>query len=130
MSVANLTSDRIYDEVTFLPNRNAVNDPRMGVCQRDQYCHTCNGDQADCPGHFAHIELARPVFHIGMLDMVRKLLKVFCFNCSKLLVSNEEARARLAKIKYPKMRFYHILRHCETAFYRECDQSAGGCGFK
>ena len=44
MSVANLTSDRIYDEVTFLPNRNAVNDPRMGVCQRDQICQTCNGD--------------------------------------------------------------------------------------
>lgn len=32
MSVANLTSERIYDEVTFLANRNAVNDPRMGVC--------------------------------------------------------------------------------------------------
>ena len=65
-----------------------------------------------------------------MIDMVRKLLKMFCFNCSKLLVSNEEQRERLAKVKYPKMRFYHVLKHCEAAFYRECDQSKGGCGFK
>lgn len=31
MSVANITSERIYDEVTLAPNLNAVNDPRMGV---------------------------------------------------------------------------------------------------
>ena len=43
---------------------------------------------ADCPGHFGHIELARPVYHICLIDVVRKLLKVFCYNCSKLLVQN------------------------------------------
>ena len=43
-SVANLTSERIYDEETFLPQRNAVNDPRMGVTNKDLLCHTCNGD--------------------------------------------------------------------------------------
>lgn len=90
MSVANLWSERIYNETTFLPTRNAVNDPRMGVCQREQLCHTCGGDMADCPGHFGHIELARPVFHIGMIDMVRMLLKVFCYNCSMLLVKDED----------------------------------------
>jgi DNA-directed RNA polymerase beta' subunit len=38
MSVANLTSERIYDEQTFLPNMNAVNDPRMGACTKDLEC--------------------------------------------------------------------------------------------
>ena len=63
----------------------------------------------DCPGHFGHIQLRKPVFNIGYLNMVRsatkhilerlhvghsldsvvsKVLKVIrcvCFQCSKLL---------------------------------------------
>jgi hypothetical protein len=35
MSVANIFSERIYDDVTLLPKLNAVNDPRMGVVVRD-----------------------------------------------------------------------------------------------
>lgn len=27
---------------------------------------------AECPGHFGYIELAKPVFHVGMMAMTKK----------------------------------------------------------
>ena len=41
MSVAEVRHTQIYDHTTFLPNFNAVNDPRMGVLDRDQRCLSC-----------------------------------------------------------------------------------------
>jgi DNA-directed RNA polymerase beta' subunit len=41
---------------------------------------------AECPGHFGHIELARPVFHGGFLVKVKKILECICFSCGKLKV--------------------------------------------
>lgn len=40
-------------------------DPRMGTIDRNFKCATCGEGMAECPGHFGHIELARPVFHVG-----------------------------------------------------------------
>ena len=39
---------------------------------------------AECPGHFGHIDLARPVFHVGFLNKVKKLLECVCVHCGKL----------------------------------------------
>jgi len=40
-------------------------DPRMGTIDRNFKCQTCGEGMSECPGHFGHIELARPVFHPG-----------------------------------------------------------------
>ena len=35
----------------------------------------CDENMSECPGHFGHIELAKPVFHIGMFlisDLIRE----------------------------------------------------------
>ncbi len=69
----------------MIPSMNGVNDPRMGTVERDRVCFTCKGDNVDCPGHFGHIELAKPMYHVGFLEDIRKLLKCLCFNCGKLL---------------------------------------------
>lgn len=44
------------------------------------------GTLTECCGHFGHIELAKPVFHIGFLNKVIKILRSVCFFCSKLLI--------------------------------------------
>ena len=44
------------------------------------------GNMTECPGHFGHIELAKPVFHVGFLGKTMKILRCVCFFCSKLLV--------------------------------------------
>lgn len=41
-------------------------DPRMGTIDRNFKCQTCGEGMSECPGHFGHIELARPVYHPGM----------------------------------------------------------------
>jgi DNA-directed RNA polymerase beta' subunit len=40
----------------------------------------------ECPGHFGHIELAKPVFHVGFVNKIMKVLRCVCYSCSKLLV--------------------------------------------
>lgn len=42
----------------------------------------------ECPGHFGHIELAKPVFHVGFVTKIMKVLRCVCFFCSKLLVDS------------------------------------------
>jgi DNA-directed RNA polymerase II subunit RPB1 len=45
-------------------------DPRMGTIDRNFKCQTCGEGMSECPGHFGHIELARPVFHPGKLAII------------------------------------------------------------
>ena len=86
LSVAQITSTLIYDQATFQPNFNAINDPRMGVVEKDTQCFTCKSPMEVCPGHFGHIALHSPVYHPGLLTYLVKFLRCVCFNCSKLLL--------------------------------------------
>lgn len=51
------------------------------------YQYFITGNMTECCGHFGHIELAKPVFHIGFITKAIKVLRCVCFYCSKLLVS-------------------------------------------
>lgn len=68
------------------PKLNGLNDPRQGTVDRNSRCMTCAGTMTECPGHFGHIELAKPVYHIGFLVKTIKVLRCVCFYCSKLLI--------------------------------------------
>ena len=70
------------------PKHGGLMDPRQGVMERSGRCKTCAGNMADCPGHFGHIELAKPVFHVGFITKIMKVLRCCCFFCSKLLVDS------------------------------------------
>jgi DNA-directed RNA polymerase II subunit RPB1 len=72
MSVAKIEFPELYDEGTSKPRVGGLLDPRMGTIDRNFKCQTCGESMAECPGHFAHIELAKPVYHIGMLDCLLK----------------------------------------------------------
>lgn len=61
----NLTQNQLQDEQRQRPRTKGLNDPRMGTIDRQWNCETCEEGQKECPGHFGHIELATPVFHIG-----------------------------------------------------------------
>jgi DNA-directed RNA polymerase II subunit RPB1 len=41
MSVAEIKSTVVYDQTTFVPNFHAINDPRMGVMEKQNLCYTC-----------------------------------------------------------------------------------------
>lgn len=58
----------------------------FSAIDRNFKCQTCQEGMAECPGHFGHIELARPVFHAGFIVKVKKILECICFSCGKLKV--------------------------------------------
>lgn len=68
MSVAKVEFPELYDEGTQKPRQGGLLDPRMGTIDRNYKCQTCGEGMAECPGHFGHIELAKPVYHIGKGD--------------------------------------------------------------
>ena len=68
------------------PKLGGLMDPRQGVIDRSARCQTCAGNMNAGPGHFGHIDLAKPVYHIGFIQKTMKILRCVCFYCSKLLV--------------------------------------------
>ncbi|MBY9004346.1 MAG: DNA-directed RNA polymerase subunit A', partial [Candidatus Lokiarchaeota archaeon] len=55
-----------------------------------QRCQTCGNLVSNCMGHFGHIELARPVIHVGYSKKVLKVLRSICPECSRLMLTEEE----------------------------------------
>ena len=68
------------------PKKGGLMDPRQGVVDRRSKCQTCEGNMTTCPGHFGHIELSKPVYHVGYMTKIIKLLRCVCFYCSHLLL--------------------------------------------
>ena len=66
MSVAHIEYPETMDEQRQRPRESGLNDPRLGSIDRAFKCGTCDENSSECPGHFGHIELATPVFHIGI----------------------------------------------------------------
>ncbi|KAG1837893.1 RNA polymerase Rpb1, domain 1-domain-containing protein [Suillus tomentosus] len=62
-SVAKVEHPEVMDETTHKPKMGGLMDPRMGTIDSNVKCQTCGEGMSECPGHFGHIELARPVFH-------------------------------------------------------------------
>jgi DNA-directed RNA polymerase II subunit RPB1 len=65
MSVCEIIFPETMDEQRHKPRKEGLNDPRLGTIDRGTSCETCGEGQAECPGHFGHIELAVPVYHPG-----------------------------------------------------------------
>ena len=110
-----------------------VNDPRMGSL-----------DDKEDPGHFGHIELARPCYHLGYLKETLMVLRCVCFHCSRLMADPSDYRVQAAqKLKSQRrLEAMHALcrtqKRCEFATKEELDaaileggdpeQASYGCG--
>lgn len=66
--------------------REGLSDPRLGAIARNVNCETCGGDVHSCPGHFGHIVLAQPFYHVLFTKTVFSVLESVCFRCSPILV--------------------------------------------
>eukprot|EP00124_Ichthyophonus_hoferi_P003248 Ihof_evm1s271 gene=Ihof_evmTU1s271 len=120
MSVAHIEHPDSYE--AGQPKRGGLSDPKMGVVERGFKCQTCNQGEEDCPGHFGHIELAKPVFHVGFIDKVNKLLRCVCFNCSRLLVNENDPEFHMAaKTVNAAKRFKKMIELCKSRRICESD---------
>lgn len=86
MSVCHIEYPETMDEQRHRPREKGLNDPKLGTIDRAFACGTCGEDMLECPGHFGHIELATPVFHVGFITKVKKILETVCHNCGKILL--------------------------------------------
>lgn len=53
-------------------------DGRMGISSKDGLCGTCGQALQQCNGHFGHVKLALPAFHIGYLRLTIAILQCIC----------------------------------------------------
>ncbi len=62
----------------------------MGVIDPGLRCRSCGSKGGDCQGHFGHINLARPVIHVGFADTIHKVLRSTCKDCGHVLLTEAE----------------------------------------
>jgi DNA-directed RNA polymerase II subunit RPB1 len=67
------------------PIHGGVNDPRLGPIDVRSTCETCGHGLRECPGHWGHMTLARPMYHWGFMKATNNVLRSVCYYCSRLL---------------------------------------------
>ncbi|PQE27543.1 hypothetical protein CJF30_00007878 [Rutstroemia sp. NJR-2017a BBW] len=76
-------------------------DPRMGTSSKTGFCDTCGDGLQNCNGHFGHVRLALPVFHIGYLKLIINILQNICKDCARVLLTDAERRHYLKELRRP-----------------------------
>ncbi|KAJ3005990.1 UNVERIFIED_CONTAM: DNA-directed RNA polymerase II subunit rpb1 [Siphonaria sp. JEL0065] len=72
-------------------NRGTLNDPRLGCVDQTSLCYSYNENMTNCPGHFGHIVLSSPMYHIGYIKLVKKILECICPKASRVPILPEDA---------------------------------------
>jgi DNA-directed RNA polymerase III subunit RPC1 len=78
-------------------------DRHLGVCAKGLLCETCGEAVEKCNGHFGHIKLALPAFHVGYLKHIIEVLNIICKDCSRVLLDEDERRKFLRSMRRPGM---------------------------
>ncbi|KAL4814705.1 hypothetical protein BDW67DRAFT_176885 [Aspergillus spinulosporus] len=92
----NLENDR-----SIVPN--GPLDARMGISNKTSTCQTCGGALQVCNGHFGHVRLVLPAFHVGYFKRVISILQEICKECSHILLPEAERRAFLREMRRPRL---------------------------
>ena len=117
MSVCEILTAEKYDG--DIPKTDGLLDLRMGTTDPRLACATCSMDYIECPGHFGHLELARPMIHIGLFTIILKTLRCICWHCSRLLVDrSSKAFKEVISSANAQERLRGILQLCSKV--RQC----------
>jgi DNA-directed RNA polymerase II subunit RPB1 len=136
-SVVKIDVEALYDS-NGEPRINGLFDPRMGYIEPRSKCKTCEQTYINCPGHFGHIELPKPIFNLQFEDYIVKILRCVCIKCSRILINKEHQAFKniVANTKGTyKERFEKIYKQCMKvktcgAIDKKGDNryDNGGCG--
>ncbi|KAG0005321.1 hypothetical protein BGZ65_011422, partial [Modicella reniformis] len=98
-----VTQRDLYTVPDRQPVKYGMLDLRLGTSDKIVCCETCGLKQQDCIGHFAHIKLCLPVFHIGYFRAAIVILQNICKTCSRVLLSEKDRRTYLKKLRAPNL---------------------------
>ena len=124
-SVVEVTKHETYDK--DIPVVKGLFDIRMGTTDMGKVCNTCGLDNLKCPGHFGHIELAKPIFNYHFIDITMKVLKCVCFRCGKLKINKNSNIISDLKNKSNKKRWSDIYE-LSSNISRCGEENDDGCG--
>ena len=122
-SVCEIKSDRTFEGGRPVPN--GLMDPALGAIDRSLPCASCGMDEQECPGHFGHLELAKPMYHTSFIKTTLKTLRCVCFSCSEILADEpppdpsqptQDSRrlGAATKKKNPVQRLRAVMDLCKT----------------
>jgi len=124
-SVVEITNAGTFDGSE--PRIGGLFDPRMGVLDNGKTCRSCGQTNHNCPGHFGHYKLARPVYYIQFFEKILNVLNCVCIRCSKLLIDKNSNKHLLKK--RGEARWKAVLNLCKNI--TRCGQDIeDGCGAK
>lgn len=113
-AVLEVSDQLLYDiEKGRTPSAHGPLDPRLGTSSKTGKCSTCLQPLALCVGHFGHVRLPLPAFHIGYLRYVTIILQNICKDCGKVLLTEPERKQFLKALRRPgidNMRRTQILK--------------------
>lgn len=99
MSVCHIEYPETMDEQRMRPREKGLNDPKLGSIDRSVACGTCGEDMLECPGHFGHIELAVPVFHVGVFACLKSIMPNLALTRTRFCHQDQEdPRNRLPQL--------------------------------
>lgn len=100
-SVAEIQTADTYDE-DGATITSGLMDGRLGTLEPRQRCRTCGNTASGCPGHFGHVELAKPIIHVEFTKIIYDLLQAACRRCGRILVSDKDIEKYRRRIEYVK----------------------------
>ena len=122
-SVVEITNAGTFDGNE--PRIGGLFDPRMGTLENGKTCRSCGQTNHNCPGHFGHYKLARPVYYIQFFPMILNILSCICIRCSKLLIDKDDNKNLLKK--RGEARWKVVLNLCKNI--NRCGEDIeDGCG--
>ena len=113
VSVTKIITADTYDEDGY-PIERGLMDMRLGVVDPGLRCKTCSGRAGGCPGHFGHVELARPVIHVGYVDAIYNCLRATCKKCGRILLSEarlDEYRKQITGMRKTERNWWEIAEN-------------------
>jgi DNA-directed RNA polymerase II subunit RPB1 len=122
-SVVQVITDKTHQSQQPVPG--GVFDSRFGVIENGKICPTCKQNNILCPGHFGHIQLARPVYLYQFIEPLMKVLQVVCLTCSNPYLPDKELEELKSTLK--GMDLFNTVRE-RTAEYKSKDlKETGAC---
>ncbi|CAI6342551.1 unnamed protein product [Periconia digitata] len=93
---------------------NGPMDPRMGTTTKNTFCATCGEAPEKCNGHFGHIKLALPAFHVGYLKHIIEILNCICKDCSRVMLEDDDRRRFLHRMRRPGLDTLEKTKHAKS----------------
>ncbi|MES1922437.1 DNA-directed RNA polymerase III subunit RPC1, partial [Bonamia ostreae] len=95
-------------------------DLRLGTSLKANLCTTCGFDLAECVGHFGHIDLPLPVYHVGYFKTTLRIYSSICKTCSRVLLTPKEKDKYKKELKENKLLGKYKVRKLVKEISSKC----------